>query len=696
MKKIKNRKNEYGGAMLLALFTVIVLAAVATAFFSITVAESKTTGSRIDSELALEMATAGLEYVALVASVQTNTIPSFWTFGTTRSEPNFSENRIFAPAPPPTNGYQLVFNLESPDTPRDVNQFLRAEPINDGQKMAGFIIILPPSQPSATNEMLVTSIGYVAEGNDPDRNYLSDPATVFQAARVVQGVLKETSFMSYAYLYRNIVDLDLAFNLPLSYSEYMKNMVGFTPDTNITGGIRVDGVEGDPAETDRVARMLIWDENGNPVTNADDGIAQIDGVVTFASTDQYDGTGPDVEDHMIGNYKLNSEMKEAFLHPKSQFGAEQRGIPGANPQFIGSIQTATGFTYQANNTDINDIEGALGDTAALSINNSEVCQAETADNEDLDDNGEGDWSKNICKLSFSIDGDGKTVVDVTIANRYNDGVERDGDLDSILGGGQITSQQYTLEQGGGVIYVHGGNVMVEGEITSGVTVVCDDARTDRTNVDSGSVDSNILDTLIEGVGGTPSIYNENNTRLSNYSQEAWDFFRTMENNPAGMPASEGNVFISGDVNVQDSSGGAIGIVSEHYMYLHDTTATGGAGDDRTFNVQAQVNSIRQSTQFDFFNYLRDDDFAAANEGYYGQFNFKGQMIGSMVDVEGDVAGRGYVSDGAGNGGIDIENDLNLNYNGAPMFFNEDYREVNSGTLKFSIVGLFDLGSLSVK
>ena len=704
-KKTGSKISEKGAAMLLALFTVVILAAVSTAFFAITMTESNTTTARIDSELALEMANAGLDYVATIASVQSNTSVeggSFWAWDLSLSKcrPNFYGNdKIFAPL---TDGtYQLVFNMEDPLTPRDINQLLLVEKQHNTGKLVGCVVLFPdPTDPMVSQkfpDILVTSVGFVIESDDPDDYFLSSGSeTEFLATRAVQAVLKEVSFYNYVYIYQNFTDLDLPFNVPDDYLDFMQNMVGFTPDTTVNGGVRADGVKDasgdyDQTTSDRVARLLIWDENGYPTTSSDpDNMATINGPVSLVSSDAYDGTGPEVADSMIGDYTLTENMKEAFQGYSTSLGADQRGVPGANEYFMGSIQNVSGFGYNANSTSIDSVAGVVNEASALSINNSSICQDGASDiGEDLNGDEEPDYSKNICKLSFSTEADGTTKVTVDIRNRYSGltseegAAGENGDIDTLFSTGGCdmlgtTKKTYTLDQDA-VIYVNGGNVMVEGEIGSGITVVCDDSRTAETDVTSS------LDDLLGGVGSTPP---------AGYTQEEWDFFRHMEtDDPQGAPTSEGNIFISGDITHEEDTLAAMGIISENYMYLHDLDS-----DPAELNVRAQLNSIRQSLQFDFFNYLKEDPdgtgdpdnfftSGAGSANFNGTFNFEGQMVGKQTDVEGDIDGRGYSN-------INISYDDMLKYYSSPYFYNEDYSDIPTGTLQFAITGMFDMSSLS--
>ncbi len=706
MKNFKKRKlkNEKGAAMLLALFTVVILAAVGTAFFAITMTESNTTDARIDSELALEMANAGLDYVATVASVQSNSSVeggTFWVWDPSLSKcrPNFDNDRIFKQLP--DGSYQMIFNMEDPLSPKTESQLLLAREQYHTGKIVGCVVLFPdPADPAVSEkfpDILATSVGFVVDGDDPDAYVLANlDTTDVHATRAVQAVLKEVSFYNYVYIYQNFTDLDLSFNVPDDYKEFMKNMVGLTPDTVVDGGVRADGTKDadgnyDQDTSDRVGRLLIWDENGLPVTSNDpDDMATINGPVSLVSSDEYDGTGTWVVDAGVpgGGYNLTANMLNAFQGYSKNLGAEQRGVPGANEYFMGSIQTASGFGANPNTTSVDPVAGTIpGNINALSINNSQIFMdgADPANlGEDLDTDEQPDYSKNICRLTFSVNASGEPEVTVNIYNRYagltsEEGTSgADGDINTILGTPAClveSSGPHTMDQDT-VIYVNGGNVMVEGEIGSGVTVVCDDSRTPPSDVDS------TLDDLLS------------DNAPAGYTEEEWDFFRKLEkSDPQGAPASEGNIFITGDITHEDEKLAAMGIISENYLYLHDIDS-----DPAELNVRAQLNSIRQSLQFDFFNYLREDptgtgdpdNFFLTGAGapnFNGTFNFEGQMVGKMTDVEGDIDGRGYSN-------INISYDDILRYYSAPYFYNEDYSDIPTGTLQFAITGYFDMSSLS--
>ena len=285
-------------------------------------------------------------------------------------------------------------------------------------------------------------------------------------------------------------------------------------------------------------------------------------------------------------------------------------------------------------------------------------------------------------------------MDIKIYNRYEGGQGKNsGNIDTITSQTPISSNTYDLSQDT-VIYVNGGNVMVEGEAASGISVVCDDSRTDPA-IATGSIDDILLDP------NDPSLTAEEK------------FFRNLEkDNLEGTPASEGNIFVAGDITYKDETTSAIGLVAENYMYLHELKSSNslqadknddpdyvsGSGDEtgdyHHLQLRGQLNSIRQSVQFDFFNYLGENGFfdsgGAGSEGFNGSIDFKGQMVGNQTDVEGDTKGRGYASD------MKISYDESLKYYTAPMFFNEDYSKLPSGLLQFTVTAFFDRGSLGSK
>jgi hypothetical protein len=252
---------------------------------------------------------------------------------------------------------------------------------------------------------------------------------------------------------------------------------------------------------------------------------------------------------------------------------------------------------------------------------------------------------------------------------------------------RIDTKTYTLDQDA-IIYIRGGNTVVEGEIGSGVSIVCDDSRTAPNNV-TGSVDNDI--TL--------------NDPSYDPDADSSKFFRTLEkDSEEGTPASEGNIFITGDVTYKNGTTSAMGLIAENYMYLHELNSSTsdssddiptGSSDYRHLQLRGQLNSIRQSVQFDFFNYLGENrstyfNTGAGSQNFNGSLDFKGQMVGNQTDVEGDTEGRGYASD------MKIGYDESLKYYNAPMFFNENYHEVPAGLLQFTVTAFFDKGSLGSK
>lgn len=717
---MKRRSNQKGAAMLLALFTVIVLASIATGFLAITIAENKTSNSKIDSDLALEAAMSGIDYLAMVATSQQN----FWDYGPVSgrngsiSHPRVLSNPTYFLPSVDSTTYYMVYDLVSgsangTNPPSNVIRLSLGDTTPDG-KIVGCTIMVH-DDPNHYPDITATSAGFVinSPGTDPKNVNLASSTTVFYASRSVQAILKEVSYYNYTYIYKNFTDLDLPFNVPTTSLTAMQNMVGLCPDTVINGGIRADGYN-DPnvdPNSNRVARLLLWNADGTPVDSTSDPneIATINGPVRLVSNDNYDNTGPEVVDAQIGNYTLNESMKKAFQGSSFVTGAEHRGIPGANSTFMPNIidmtngNTVNASTRYAENTD-NNCRG-------ISIYNGDIYQdsENTASNrEDLDQDGNKDYSKNICKMTFYTDPvSGVPKVDVAIYNRYNSGSGKNsGDIATITGGSAISTNSYDLTKNT-VIYVKGGNTLVEGEIASGVTVVCDDSRTAPTNT-TGSIDDILPDP--NSYTYTPDAASGSAADIENKNK----FFRNLEcENLDGTPTSEGNIFVTGDVTYKGETTSAMGLIAENYMYLHELkTSTSDEGDDLQYfadhyssydndtadyhhlQLRGQLNSIRQSVQFDFFNYLGESGFynagGAGSEGFNGSIDFKGQMVGNQTDVEGDVKGRGYASD------MSIGYDESLKYYTAPMFFNEDYRQVPSGLLQFTITAFFDKGSLGSK
>jgi len=708
---MKKRKYNYekGAAMLLALFTVIILAAIATGFLAIVFTESKTTDSRIDSELALQAATEGLQYLALVATAE----PNCWAYAAaTGANPprngKFSQldtgnNTYFAQNTLGGGGFYLVYDMAN-STAKTSNRFLIGDRASDGKLIGCRVLIYP--DPNRYPDIVAKSIGYVVDGDTVNNVDLDNANTHFFATRAVQAVLKEISQTEFAYIYKNFTDLDLPFNVPTANLADMQNMVGLCPNTTINGGVRADGIMGNQAATDNVGRLIFWDANGLPISSISDPnqIAKIHGPVRLSSRDQYNATNsgtPDpnsvvVKDSQIGNYYLSKDIKGpngAFQGSSTVLGAQQRGVPGANTEFMQNIRNATGGNFSTQGTSLNPTQSS-GVLTGLAINNSSTYkdqESTAANRDDLDHDGKADYSKNICKLTFTVDNSTPPVkrVTVDIYNRYaGPGGKDSGNINKIMTENCRvgTQQTYTLSQDA-VIYVNGGNVMVEGEIGTGVTVVADDSRT--------AANSDVNKTIDELLGDPDP---------SNPDNQAQFFRRLEKDNLEGTPTSEGNIFISGDIKYKDGTTSAAGLISENYMYLHELHKTKNPGPSDSFrelNVRAQLNSIRQSIQFDFFNYLQEgkidasDNFdyftnGAGSTSFRGAFNFRGQMVGKQSDVEGDVGGRGYATR------MSIGFDESLKYYTAPQFFNENYQSVPSGELKFAITAFFDSGSLGVK
>ncbi|MEQ8191541.1 MAG: hypothetical protein ABRQ39_26480 [Candidatus Eremiobacterota bacterium] len=715
MKKQKSN-GEKGAAMLLALFTVIILAAIATGFLAIVFTESKTTDSRIDSELALQAATEGLQYLALVATAE----PNCWTYAAAGganpprngnfSQLNTGNNTYFAQNTLGGGGFYLVYNMFSTTgNTKASNRFLLGDETSDGKLVGCRVLIYP--DPNRYPDIVAKSIGYVVNGSNFASVDLDNSATVFYATRAVQAVLKEISHTEYAYIYRNFTDLDLPFNVPAANLADMQNMVGLCPNTIINGGVRADGIMGDTDATNNIGRIIFWDANCLPIDSVTDPnkIAKINGPVRLASQDQYnasssgspDGNSFVVRDSQIGDYYLSKDIKGpngAFQGSSTVLGAQQRGVPGANTDFMGNIRSSTSAGSATSGNPYATMQSGL--LTGLAIDNTDIRrdqESTAANREDLDHDGKADYSKNICKLTFSVDNSTPPVktVKVDVYNRYEGAGGKDSSNinnimteDCRIG----TSKTYTLGQDA-VIYVGGGNVMVEGEIGTGVTVVADDSRT-ATNSDVNKT----IDELLPD----PNSYGD---PAQDTAEDQAQFFRSLEkDNLEGTPTSEGNIFISGDIKYRDGTTSAAGLISENYMYLHELHKTANPGPTDSFrelNVRAQLNSIRQSVQFDFFNYLGEgkinagDSFdyftnGAGSANFKGSFNFRGQMVGKQTDVEGDGDGRGYAHK------MSIGYDESLKYYTAPQFFNENYQSVPSGELKFAITAFFDSGSLGVK
>jgi len=318
-----------------------------------------------------------------------------------------------------------------------------------------------------------------------------------------------------------------------------------------------------------------------------------------------------------------------------------------------------------------------------------------------------------------------TKVTVDIRNRYKGSTEastlRYNNVDAIFGTAtdpkviadyppdgnpgdpydcQIEKQTYYLDQDA-VVYVRGGNVIVEGEVASGVTVLCDDSRTTPDKSFSEDTDVNGKGTIHE-VGALND--------QDDIPQDQKKFFATLEdpNNPEGIPTTEGNVYIGGNLKTAENTTSAIGLVAENYMYLHKLESSSTDYNDyKTLEIKGvQLNSMRQSTQFDFFNYLGEGNYydendpdpvnrrkttyfttGAGSETFNGTFDFLGQMVGTNPDVEGDTDGRGYAAK------MEIKYDERFKYYTAPQFYTEDYSVLTPNLLLFAISAFFDSGSL---
>jgi len=157
----------------------------------------------------------------------------------------------------------------------------------------------------------------------------------------------------------------------------------------------------------------------------------------------------------------------------------------------------------------------------------------------------------------------------------------------------------------GVIYVKGGNVQVQGEVAGQVTVVADE------NVDRG-------------------IYNASLTAPTyDATQGKWIY-----PSPPSVVEREGNLTVRGDVNYSQGQANVAGFISRNYVYLNDFSGK------NNLNVNGVLMSFEHSLQYDWDNFSRNPKGAATRNG---TFNFRGSIISKFADVEGDLNGRGYLT-----------------------------------------------------
>jgi hypothetical protein len=118
--------------------------------------------------------------------------------------------------------------------------------------------------------------------------------------------------------------------------------------------------------------------------------------------------------------------------------------------------------------------------------------------------------------------------------------------------------------------------------------------------------------------------------------------------PASSIEREGNIIIGSDLKYGSDSA-KLGLVAQNFVLLNDIQG------DSTLRVDAVVMSVEHSVQFDWDNLAgRGKAYNAANrasqahtqlleQGQNRTFQLTGSIISRFMDVEGDVKGRGYIT-----------------------------------------------------
>lgn len=157
----------------------------------------------------------------------------------------------------------------------------------------------------------------------------------------------------------------------------------------------------------------------------------------------------------------------------------------------------------------------------------------------------------------------------------------------------------------GVIYVKGGNVQVEGSVAGQLTVVADE------NIDRGIYDATI----------TAPRYDS--------ATAQWKYPP-----PPANVEREGNLTIRGDITYSGGGANCVGLVSKNYLYLNDFS------NKNALNVNGVLMSFDHSLQYDWDNFSRNPHGDTLRNG---TFNFRGSLISKFADVEGDLTGKGYLT-----------------------------------------------------
>jgi len=214
-----------------------------------------------------------------------------------------------------------------------------------------------------------------------------------------------------------------------------------------------------------------------------------------------------------------------------------------------------------------------------------------------------DWRRGGATTSDPLPG--IPFVDVRLApTRDGRSTQVSMEVRGYYSGRLLDSRRFSLEEiSPDLLYVRGGNVRIQGELTGRLTVVADE------NPDRAIYDDRIY----------APVYDR--------SRSKWYYPP-----PGKYSTREGNLCVTGDLTYGSASS-ALGLVSCNFIYLNDQQNRPG------LSVSGVLTSFRHSVQYDWDNFARSTAGAKVTSGI---FDFTGSITAKYADVEGDVSTRrGY-------------------------------------------------------
>jgi hypothetical protein len=112
---------------------------------------------------------------------------------------------------------------------------------------------------------------------------------------------------------------------------------------------------------------------------------------------------------------------------------------------------------------------------------------------------------------------------------------------------------------------------------------------------------------------------------------------------------EGNLVVASDILKKDGSASVLGLTAENFILLGDRTQASKAVPNE-LTVEGVLTSFEHSLQLDWDNTSNNrttnaegvkSNVATSTPGFNGKISLKGSMLAPFSNVEGDLAGRGY-------------------------------------------------------